>query len=180
MSGNEAINQADLATLAVVRYPDRVLRKPCAKVEDPADPAVAGLVERMFELMFASHGIGLAAPQVGINASLFVASPSFEPSDLQVFINPELSDFTGKADAEEGCLSFPGIFCKVTRPGALTVEADGLDGKRFSRQVDELTARVIQHENDHLNGKLLVDRMSTVAKFANRKALKQLEEEFTG
>ncbi len=180
MSGNEKIRQADLASLKVVVYPDPRLRQQCEEVEDPTDPAVRALVERMFEIMFEAKGVGLAAAQVGIGACLFVSSPSFDPGDRRVYINPQIISADGSQDSEEGCLSFPGIFSKIKRHNEVTVRAYDLDGQQFEESGTELLARIIEHEIDHISGRLLVDRMGSVGKLANRRALKALEKEFSG
>ena len=178
MTTDAKIHAVELPDLRIIHYPDLRLRELCAEVQDPTDPAVAELVERMFELMFASRGVGLAAPQVGVTVRLFVASPTFDPQDRNVYINPEIVEVNGRQEGDEGCLSFPDIHCKVRRHNKVTIEATGLDGARFEQTGTELTARIFQHESDHLDGRLLVDRMSSVAKLANRKALHQLEAQF--
>ncbi len=178
MPANAKIHAADPAQLRIIHYPDPRLRETCTPVDDPTDPAVGELVSRMFELMFESRGVGLAAPQVGVTVRLFVASPTFDPSDCHVFINPEIVAVDGRQDGEEGCLSFPDIHCKVRRHDTVTLRAAGLDGEIFEQTGKELTARIFEHESDHLDGRLLVDRMSRVAKLANRRALGNLEAAF--
>ena len=170
---------ADLAALRVIRYPDPLLRETCTEVE-AVDDNVRAMVERMFELMFTSSGVGLAGPQVGVTVRLLVASPTFEQTDRLCLINPRIVVADGWDEQEEGCLSFPGIYCKVRRRASITVESLDLDGNPSRQELEGFAARVVQHEMDHLDGQLLVDRMSQVAKLANRKALKQLEAEFTG
>ncbi|MGC9454680.1 MAG: peptide deformylase [Phycisphaerae bacterium] len=178
MNGNDIVRAAELSSLRIIFYPDPRLQEVCSHIEDPADPAVAKLVDRMFDLMFAGRGVGLAAPQVGLTARLFVASPSAETSDRQVYINPEILSTDGRQEGDEGCLSFPGIFCKVKRYATVTVRAQGLDGQWFEQTVSDLHARIIQHEGDHLDGRLLVDRMGSVARLSNRKSIKALEERY--
>ncbi len=170
---------ADLAALCVIRYPNPRLRETCADVE-AVDDNVRAMVERMFELMFTSSGVGLAAPQVGVTVRLLVASPTFEQTDRLCLINPRIVAADGWDEQEEGCLSFPGIYCKVKRRRDVTVEALDLAGNCVRHELEGFAARVVQHEMDHLDGRLLVDRMSQVAKLANRQALKQLEAEFAG
>ena len=178
MTDNAKIHAVDIDSLKIIHYPDPRLREECTPVEDPKDPIIARLVSRMFDLMFASRGVGLAAPQVGITVRLFVASPTFDPSDCHVYINPKIVAVDGRQDGEEGCLSFPDIHCKVRRHNVVTIQAFGADGEPFEQTGEGLTARIFEHESDHLDGRLLVDRMSTVAKLANRRALHQLEEQF--
>jgi len=178
MEPNEQIKQADVSTLAVVKYPDPRLAKVSAPVDEPAAPEVRALVARMAQLMFESRGVGLAAPQVGINVQLFIASPTFQPDDLRVYINPEIVSLAGQQDGEEGCLSFPGIMCKIKRHDVATIRATDLDGQVFEETGEALTARIFQHETDHLNGVRLLDRMGSIAKLTSRRALKELEEQF--
>ena len=179
MTGNDKIRAADLETLKVIHYPDPRLREVCTPIEDPTDPAVAALVDRMFELMFARQGVGLAAPQVGITARLFIGSPSFEPADRRVYINPEMVSVDGWQEGEEGCLSFPDIHCKIRRYKQAVLRAYDLEGNCFEETGVDLTARLFQHEGDHLDGRLLVDRMSKLAKMAHRRQLNELESQFT-
>ena len=177
MSSAEKIAAADLANLSVVRYPDPRLRETCSEIET-VDGSVRSLAARMFDVMFVNKGVGLAAPQVGVTIRLLVASPSFDEGDRIVLVNPRIVGEDGWEEMEEGCLSFPGIFCQVKRRMSIVLEALDLDGRPINETVEGFAARVIQHEIDHLDGQLLVDRMSQVAKLGNRKALKQLEEEF--
>ena len=177
MSSAEKIATADLPALAVVHYPDPRLRQACTPIET-VDESVRALTERMFEVMFESRGVGLAAPQVGVTVRLLVASPSFEEHDRIVLINPRVVAEDGWEDMEEGCLSFPGVYCKIKRRQTVTIESLGLDGSPMTQELEGFAARVVQHEMDHLDGRLLVDRMSQIAKLANRKTLKQLEADF--
>ena len=178
MQLNDKVRRADVSSLEIVRYPDPRLKQVCTPVDDPTDPAVAALIEKMFALMFAGRGVGLAAPQVGISVRLFVASPSFQQDERLVFINPGIISAEGTQDGDEGCLSFPSISCRIKRSRVVTVRAVGLDGEPFEQTYEDLAARICQHEIDHLDGWLLVDRMSTIAKLANRGALKHLKEQF--
>ncbi len=177
MQTDAKIKGLDLPALRVIHYPDPRLREACSPVAR-VDDDLRALVDRMFELMFASRGVGLAGPQVGVTSRLFIASPTFEPSDRRVYINPEILDTAGKQDGEEGCLSFPGIYSKVRRPNVAVIRAQGLDGQWFEETGEELLARIFLHESDHLDGRLLVDRMGSVSKMAHRKALRELEDAF--
>lgn len=177
MTADDIIKQTDLSSLKVLHYPHPKLREVCAAVES-VDGAVADLVDRMFELMFAGRGVGLAAAQVGVNVRIFVASPTFDQQDRRVFINPQIVSAEDTQEGEEGCLSFPGISCKVKRKRHVVVETVDLSGELISVEADDLAARIYQHEIDHLDGRLLVDRMGSVAKLANRRALKELQEKF--
>lgn len=177
MTGNEKINAADLDSLQIVKYPDMRLKEVCTPIET-VDDKVRDLAKIMCKMMLESNGVGLAAPQVGITVRLFVASPTFSPDDLRVYINPRIIATEGSQEDEEGCLSLPGVSCKVKRANVITIEAQDLDGNVFQEEAEEFTARIFQHENDHLNGMTLVNRMGTVAKLTNRKALKSLEEDY--
>jgi peptide deformylase len=177
MNAREKIQAVDLTDLHVIHYPDPRLKEVCTPI-DEIDATVAALAQRMSELMFAANGVGLAAAQVGVTVCLFIASPTFDKDDLHVYINPNIVEKSGAVNDEEGCLSFPNIFCKVKRAAKVTVEAIGLDGQPFTQTVEGLHARIIQHENDHLDGILLADRMGSVAKLAKRHALQSLEQEY--
>ena len=179
MSSAEEIAAADLADLSVVQYPDPRLREVCTPLE-VVDEAVGALAERMFEVMFAGRGVGLAAPQVGVAVRLLVASPSFDEGDRIVLVNPHIVAEDGWEEMEEGCLSFPQIFCKIKRRKIITIEALDLAGRPIREDLEGFAARVVQHEMDHLDGRLLIDRMGQLAKLAHRQALKQLEAEFAG
>jgi len=168
------INPADLC---IVRYPDPRLKQICTPLEK-VDDSVLAVIDRMFELMFEYRGVGLAGPQVGLEVRLFVASPTFDPGDRRVYINPEIISSDGLQDGDEGCLSFPNISCRIKRKKVATIRAMGRDGEVFEETGEDLLARIFQHETDHLNGQLLVDRMGTVAKLSNRRALKELESAF--
>jgi len=177
MDSSEKIRLADLVSLQVVKYPDPRLREVCTPVETIDEPLIR-LVERMWELMLDSRGVGLAAPQVGATVRLFAASPSFSPEDLKTYINPRIIEASGTVEEDEGCLSFPQIFTKIKRNATVIVEALDLEGNTFRETCIDLHSRIIQHEIDHLDGRLLVDRMGTVSKLANRRVLKDLEAQF--
>ena len=173
------IRNIDLGKLCIVHYPDPVLRKVAEPIEE-IGPEVADLAERMIELKIASDGIGLAAPQVGLPLRLVVACLNGDRDDVLVLINPELGDFQGSTDMEEGCLSLPGIRANVRRPTACSMAALDLSGNRIFIDAVDLPARVLQHETDHLDGKLFIDRLNTVSRFACRRGLKQLERDYSG
>ena len=177
MDSDEKVRQVDMAGLEIIHYPDPRLTEVSAPLAE-VDGAVTALVDRMFELMFEGKGVGLAAPQVGLTVRLFITSPTFDPADRHVYINPQIIATEGTVESEEGCLSVPGVNCRIKRSAVITVRAMGLDGEMFEETVDDLAARVIQHENDHLDGLTLVNRMGTVARMANRRQLKELETEF--
>lgn len=145
----------------IVKYPDPVLSKPAAPVTH-FDAALKKLVAEMFESMYAAQGIGLAAPQIGLSKRLTVIDVSFQknPEEKIVLINPEITEEEGRQFEEEGCLSLPDIREKVHRAARVKVRAQNERGEWFERGGDELLARAFQHEIDHLNGVLFIDRIS--------------------
>ncbi len=179
MSSNPKIMQADVATLTVIKYPDpRLMQASTPLAPQEIDDSVRALAERMFILMTEHRGVGLAAPQVGINVRMFVACPTGEAEDRRVYINPRITFVDGSQEEEEGCLSLPNVTCKIKRYLKATVSALDAFGQAFEESGEGLLARIYQHEIDHLDGRLLVDRMGTVSKLANRRAIKLLEEKF--
>jgi peptide deformylase len=168
----------DLKKLRIVTYPARVLRTRAQPVK-VIDDEVRAVAQRMIHLMREAPGVGLAAPQVGLGWRMFVAigpGEAVEDREAFVFINPVLSDPSREVeDYEEGCLSLPQIQATIRRPKAITVTAQGLDGQTFSMTSDILQARIWQHETDHLDGVLILDRMSPLDKLANQRAIRDLE-----
>ena len=166
----------DPAKLRIVSYPDPALRRQGAAVtEFGADLEKVAI--RMLELMHEANGVGLAAPQVGVSARFFVCNPTGEPADDSVCINPRFTELSGAAEQEEGCLSIPGATVTVRRAGAAVMSAFDLEGKPFEVRGEDLLARIWQHENDHLDGRLIIDNMSPTDEISNRRILKQLRGE---
>lgn len=164
--------------LRVILYPDPRLRKKSEPVK-VFDEKLKQIAARMFELMRELEGVGLAAPQVGLNIRLFVVNATGKPEDDKVYVNPRLSDADGDEELEEGCLSLPDVKVNIRRPTArVKMNAQDLDGQPFEEIGEGFITRVWQHENDHLNGVLITDRMGPVAKLTYRKKLKELEEKF--
>lgn len=161
----------------IIHYPDPRLRRACAPVEE-FDEGTAALAERMLQLMEAGNGVGLAGPQAGVCLRIFVANPTGEPEDAQVLINPELTDLTGAAEAEEGCLSLPDIRVVIRRARRCRIRAQDVTGRTFEMEGEGLIARIWQHETDHLDGRLIIDRMDATDKIANRKKIAELEAKF--
>jgi peptide deformylase len=145
----------------VVKYPDPVLARPGAVVT-VFDDALRTLVAEMFESMYAAQGIGLAAPQISVSQRITVIDTSFKKNakDKLVLINPEVVDTRGKQVEEEGCLSLPDIREKVQRAAWVKVKAQNEHGEWFEVEGEELLARALLHEIDHLNGVLFIDRIS--------------------
>ena len=163
--------------LKIILYPDPRLKKVSKPVET-FDGSLKELAARMLELMREAKGVGLAAPQVGINVRLFVMNPTGEPQDDRVYVNPVLSDGDGEEEAEEGCLSLPDVHTNVVRYKQLKMSARDLDGNAIEEAATGFVPRIWQHEFDHLNGTLLTDRMGPVARMACRRTLKELEEKY--
>ncbi|NLX21240.1 MAG: peptide deformylase [Phycisphaerae bacterium] len=161
----------------IVLYPDPRLRKKCEPIT-VFDQALADLAQRMLELMHAGNGVGLAGPQVGVCRRIFVANPTGEPADDRVFVNPELSDLMGSVESEEGCLSIPDVHVQVRRARVCRIRACDVTGQPFLLEGEDLSARIWQHETDHLDGRLIIDRMNTADQFANKKALADLENRY--
>lgn len=173
--------------LDIVIYPDPVLRAKAKPVEKITEE-VRRVAKRMIALMREADGIGLAAPQVGLSWRLFVvdvppsedrsaqADPPTATDGPQFYINPKLSDPKGvPVPWEEGCLSLPDIRGDVLRPPVITISALDLDGKPFTRTAGGLLARCWQHEMDHLDGVLILDKMTQMSRLKNRTAVKDLE-----
>jgi peptide deformylase len=160
--------------LKVLHYPDERLRNIAQPVINFNDE-LKTLVQNMLETMYDLNGIGLAAIQVGVSLRVAVIDLTENNSKPQIFINPILSDFSVETNIyEEGCLSVPDIHEKVIRPKTLTIKAQDINGKEFTMHADELLATCIQHELDHLNGKVFIDRLSKLKKsMIDKKILKR-------
>jgi peptide deformylase len=154
-----------MAVRTILHYPDARLRQAGRRVE-AITPAIRDLIDDMAETMYAAPGVGLAATQVGELWQLFVVdcAAEGEPSDLRVFINPEMLSVEGKVTFDEGCLSFPGAREEVERGERVRVRAQDRDGKWFELEADGLLAIAIQHEYDHLQGVLMIDRLGPLKK----------------
>ena len=159
-----------MAKLHILEFPDPRLRT-IAKPVEQVDASLRQLVDDMFETMYAAPGIGLAATQVNIHQQLLVLDVSEDHSRPLVFINPEILRAEGHQVYQEGCLSVPGIFADVTRADRITVEALDREGKAFTLEADGLLAVCIQHEMDHLAGKVFVDYLSPLKRELVRKKL---------
>ena len=165
----------DPEQLRIVHYPHPVLRGRAKAVQAVTDE-IRRVAERMIDLMHEAPGVGLAAPQVGLDWRLFVANPTGDPGDDHVYINPELSGPSRETEVhEEGCLSLPEIHGDINRPVAITIRALDMDGNPFEQTAEGLPARVWQHEFDHLQGVLIIDRMSALDKMANKRMLREME-----
>gem|GEM_PF-28181 len=159
----------------ILHYPDKRLRDPARTVSE-FTPALHALIDDMAETMYAAPGVGLAAPQIGEALRLFIIdiADESEPSDLRVFINPEILESNGKITWEEGCLSFPGITEEIERSAHVKVRAQDRSGEPFELEAQGLLAVAIQHEFDHIQGTLMIDRMGALKKrLTHRKMVKR-------
>ena len=166
-----------MAKLQILEYPDPRLRtraQPVAAVDD----AVRQLVDDLFETMYAAKGIGLAATQVDVHKRVLVTDVSQDRTEPRVFINPQIIERDGTTEAEEGCLSVPGVYDLLrTRSEKIRVRALDRDGQPFELEADGLLAVCIQHELDHLEGKLFVDYLSELKRNRIRKKLEKERKE---
>ncbi|KPK56613.1 MAG: peptide deformylase [Thiotrichales bacterium SG8_50] len=159
-----------MAKLEILHYPDPRLRTKAAPVEQ-VDEEIRRLVDDMFETMYDAPGIGLAATQVNFHRRVIVVDVSESRDEPHVFVNPEIISRDGIEETEEGCLSVPGIYEKVQRAEQVRVRALNRDGETFELDADGLLAVCIQHEMDHLEGKLFVDYLSQLKQQRIRKKL---------
>ena len=159
-----------MALLPILEYPDPRLRTKAKPITE-FDQALHSQIDSMFETMYAAPGIGLAATQVDYHKQLFVLDTSEDKNTPMVFINPEITELRGVEEMEEGCLSFPGEYATVERADSITIKAFDRDGNPFEMDANELLAVCIQHEFDHLQGKLFVDYLSALKRNRIRKRL---------
>ena len=156
-----------MAKLKVLQYPDPILSKKSTSVDRLSDKDIR-LIHEMIDLMYEEDGVGLAAPQVGVSKRIIVVSPRAVRGEEQVYINPEISQFSEEQELGlEGCLSVPNVSCEVRRSKKITFKALTMEGKWIIQDLQNFPARVVQHEIDHLNGILLIDRVD----FNQRQAL---------
>lgn len=166
-----------MAKLEILEFPDPRLRT-VAKPVEQVDDALRKLIDDMFETMYAAPGIGLAATQVNVHKRLLVLDVSEDQSDPMVFINPEVTPLTEETQPfDEGCLSVPGYYESVERPERIRVRALDRNGEPFETEADGLLAVCLQHELDHLNGKLFVDYLSRLKRERIRKKMEKLQKQ---
>lgn len=161
-----------MANLTILHFPDERLRTPALPVEQ-VDDALRALIDDMFETMYDAPGIGLAATQVDVHKRLVVIDVSEEKNEPLVLINPEILQKDGEEETDEGCLSVPGIYEKVRRAEKVKVRALDRNGEPFELETGGLLAVCIQHELDHLDGKLFVDYLSSLKRQRIRKKLEK-------
>jgi peptide deformylase len=168
------------STLCLRGYPDpslRLVSKPVPQGEIAS--RLPSVLAAMVKLMYAAEGVGLAAPQVGYSERFFVMDASPEHDSPLAMVNPEILERRGQDSAEEGCLCIPGVRGKVKRSAWIRVRYFDENGAAHESEMDDLAARVFQHETDHLDGVLFIDRLSTVKRLSIRKALRELEAKWT-
>ena len=162
-----------MSVLTILEFPDDRLRKRATSVEQVND-GISKLVDDMLETMYECKGIGLAATQVNIHKRIIVIDVSEEKNTPLCFINPEITVCDGEEESEEGCLSVPGFFEKVKRAEQVTVRALDKQGETIEMQTDGLLAVCLQHEIDHLEGKLFVDYLSSLKRQRIKKKLEKI------
>lgn len=165
-----------MAILPILQYPDERLHTVAKPVEQISE-RTKKLVQDMADTMYAAPGVGLAATQVDVHQRIIVADVSEAHDQLLVLINPELIQLSGESDLEEGCLSVPGIYDKVRRAERVVVRAQDINGKLFTMEADGLLSVCIQHEMDHLLGKVFVEYLSQLKQTRIRAKLKKRRRE---
>jgi peptide deformylase len=163
--------------MEIVLYPEPVLRRKASAVVR-FDAELARIAAEMREAMAKAKGVGLAAPQVGLSIRLLVLNATGKPEDALTLVNPKITPAKGETRGEEGCLSFPGIWSEVARAPQIAVEAQDLQGNPVRLELADYVARIVQHEFDHLDGILFIDRMSPADRLRTRKALRLLEDKY--
>ena len=161
-----------MALLEILQYPDPRLATPAKRVEK-IDAATRKLIDDMAQTMYAASGVGLAATQVDVHRQIILIDVSEEKNDLRVFVNPEITRREGVAVNQEGCLSIPGIYDNVERAESVTVTALDRNGSRFTLNASGVLATCIQHEMDHLSGKIFIDYLSELKQNRVRAKLKK-------
>lgn len=161
-----------MAILKILQYPDERLHKVAAKVNVVTD-STRKFIKDLAETMYAAPGVGLAATQVDVHQRIIVVDTSETSNNLLVFINPEITSMSGESDCEEGCLSVPGIYDKVRRAERITVKAQNAKGESFTLEAAGLLSVCIQHEMDHLLGKVFVEYLSQLKQTRIRAKLKK-------
>lgn len=167
----------DVGKCKITRWPTPVLLQKAEPIEK-IDDTIRALAEKMKDIMVEYKGVGLAGPQAGVNLRIFVASPEGTKENAKIYINPVITPSGSIVTNEEGCLSLPGIYGNIKRYSKCSIIALDLDGKEISEQGEGLLARIFQHECDHLDGVLVADKFSTVAKIAARRKIKLLREDY--
>lgn len=163
--------------MEILKYPHPFLRTRTREVREITDE-VRSKVREMFDTMYRAKGVGLAATQIGWDARVFIKNVTGAPEGEEVHINPVLVEESGEQEEEEGCLSLPGLHCKVVRSQEVVLRSTGLDGQPQEARHRDLAARAVQHEIDHLDGMLYVHRLRPADRVLIRRPLKEMEREF--
>lgn len=163
-----------MTVLNIVEYPDPVLRKKAKPIRD-LNPSIISVVDDLVDTLHSTTGIGLCAPQLGYSLQIMAMDLSANQNETEVFINPEIISKSGFAIVQEQCLSIPGVSANVMRAGVVQVKALDIYGKEFEGTYEGMQAICIQHELDHLEGTLFIDRISSVRRLRFRKILDELE-----
>ncbi|MDX8392415.1 MAG: peptide deformylase [Mariprofundaceae bacterium] len=166
-----------MAIREILTYPDPALRAVAKRVDDPQSEAVQQLVRDLADSMYDAPGVGLAAPQIGVSLCVAVTDTRWREEDgvrdLQVWINPEISRREGEVVFEEGCLSVPGIYEDIRRAAAITLRWSDLEGNRHEADFDDFQAVALQHEFDHLDGRLFIDLLPPIKQKLLKKRLQK-------
>lgn len=162
--------------MEIVKYGDPRLRKVCKTVKDLS--ILPDIISNMYDSMYEAEGIGLAANQIGIDLNLFIIdiTNTDEVIESAEFVNSKIVDSHGESTFSEGCLSIPGVEFEIKRPEFITLQYQKIDGSKHEQEFSGLYARAIQHEMDHLNGKLIIDRVTSIAKLRYKTQLKEIKE----
>jgi len=168
-----------MSAVNIVKYGDPRLNKACKAVKDFS--ILPDIISDMYDSMYEAEGIGLAANQIGVDLNLFIIDITHteEADEPAEFINSKIVGFRGESTFSEGCLSIPGVEFEIKRPEFITLQYQKLDGSKHEKEFGGLYARAIQHEMDHLNGKLIVDHVSSIAKLRYKSQLKEIKENAT-
>lgn len=167
----------DYKKCCLTKYPTPVLMEKAKPIE-AINEGIRELAERMIDIMVETKGIGLAGPQAGVNLRIFVVSVDGTKENAKVYVNPTIKVDGSIKSNEEGCLSLPGIYGNIKRYSKCTVTATDLDGNEFTEVGEGLLGRAFQHEYDHLEGRMIKDRLSAAAKLRANRRLKQLQAEY--
>ncbi len=172
---NDSISNNELR---IHKYGESILKKESKKIEK-VDESILELIKDMKKKMIEKNGVGLAAPQIGRSIQLAVVDPTSGENSDEFFalINPEIIKRDGEETAEEGCLSVPGVLLQIKRSKNISIKAIDLEGKEYIKEFSDFEARIIQHEMDHLNGTLIIDRVSSLKKQFAKREIKRLKED---
>jgi len=165
----------DIEKCCITHYPTEVLGQRARPVEEINDN-IRQLIDKMIDIMIKNKGVGLAAPQVGVDLRLFIISLDGTREKVKAYINPTVTPEGDLVGVEEGCLSVPGVYTTIRRYRECSIVATGLDGKEFSDHGEGLYARALQHEHDHIEGITIVNRMGQAARIVHRRHLRKLAE----